>query len=315
MRNWHYLCLEDSLSKHWTMKAISFKILVLLALTSLFWMSCEKEEDDQDDTPDLSQIDYQLVARDLSTSDNINSEVFNTVDNEARHGDESNNVGKTSGIVTWTSSIDTCAVVTLDLNGGNFPMNLSIDFGAGCTDIYNIERKGIINATFSGRYTDAGTEVTVTFNNYFVNGHKVEGTKTITNQGRNNDGNLEFTVVDANGVITKPDGGQVTWESTRTHTWIEGEGTIFNICDDTYAVVGVASGEASDGTPYGIEVTATDPITKTTCCPYITDGTVTYSVYGTDVADIDFGTTVTGFSCESTATATFNGQTFVIGIQ
>ncbi len=47
---------------------------------------------------------------------------------------------------------------------------------------------------------------TVTFENYYFNGIKVEGTKVIENMGYNNNLNLVFSVQLMNGKLTLPEG-------------------------------------------------------------------------------------------------------------
>lgn len=279
------------------------QLLALITTIGLFISSCDLAK-----TP--RNIDYQLLATDASVTESINSDTYRIVDEESRTGNFSDSVGKTTAnTVQWVSAVDTCAIVTLNINNGNFPMTLTIDFGTGCTDGYGVVRRGKIIGVFSGRYTDAGTRIDVSFNNYFVNNHKVEGLKTITNQGRNAQQKLVYSVVDDNGRITKPDGGIITWESTRSHVWDQGENTLLFVCDDVYAITGTASGEISDGTPYSIRTQAA--VKKNVCCPYLSEGIVTYSVDGTDVATVDYG----GGTCDGLANATVNGNTYVIIIQ
>lgn len=293
------------------MKKNLLLLSLLAAITMVGFNSCTQEKNN------LNNVDYALLAEDASTSDNINNDVFKTVDAESRSGDYSSDVGKT-GVYSWTSVVDTCAVVTLNTNGGTFPMTLTIDFGAGCTDIYGVTRKGKIIGVFSGRYTDQGTVVDVSFDGYYVNDHKVEGTKTITNNGRNGSNQLEFTVVDDLDIIKPSGGGTVQWNSTRLHVWTDGEATPLWICDDEYTISGTADGVASDGTEFGVRTQTGAPIVKTVCCPYIQSGTIIYSIQGTDVATLDFSTTlvagVTG-TCDATGTFTYNGQTIVVVVQ
>lgn len=278
--------------------------IALLASWAVLTTSCFKEKRD---------IDYQLLSEELSLSENLSSDAFQVVDNESRNGEYSATVGKT-GVYSWTSSMDTCATVTLNTSGGNFPMTLTVDFGTGCT-AYGRTRKGIVQGVFTGPYTTSGSSVTVTFNNYYVDGYKIEGTKTITNSGRNGSGNLEFTVEDVNGVITKPNGAQFTWESTRVHEWTEGEGTWLWL-DDVYSVSGNASGEASDGTPYSFRNQGGDPLIKAVVCPYVSDGTVIYNVDGDDIATIDYGTSyVSDGFCDAVVTVTFQGKDYIIAVQ
>ena len=47
---------------------------------------------------------------------------------------------------------------------------------------------------------------TLTFDNYYVNGAKVEGTTVVTNTGLNNNSNVVFSVVLTGGKITFSDG-------------------------------------------------------------------------------------------------------------
>lgn len=274
-----------------------------IAIVALLFASCNL------DLKKPRDIDYQLLAEDASVSDNISSDTYRIIDEESRNGEFSDSVGKVASNKQWVSAVDTCAIVTLNVNGGNFPMTLTIDFGSGCTDGAGITRKGKVIGVFSGPYTTAGTRVDVSFNNYYVNGYKVDGQKTITNNGRNAQQKLSYGVVDANGRITKPDGGIITWESTRTHVWDEGESTLLFICDDVYSITGTASGEISDGTPYAIRVESA--LKKNVCCSFVDEGVVTYSVDGDDLATIDYG----GGSCDGLANITANGNTFVIVIQ
>lgn len=283
-----------------------FKLVLMFMLGgTLLLPSCFEERRD---------VDYQLLAEDVSLADTYSNDAYKRLENEAK-GSQSGDIGKT-GVTTWVSSLDTCAIVTLDINGGNFPMTLTIDFGGGCTDSYGVTRKGKIIGVFSGRYSDPGTTVDVSFDNYYVNNHKVEGTKTIENSGRNGSSQLEFAVTD-DLLITKPNnGGQVTWESNRVHTWVEGESTAIYICDDEYSITGTASGEISDGTPYGVRTAGGDPARIRVCCPFIIDGTLVYSVDGDDIADIDFGTQlIQGFDCDAMVTATYNGRDYILNLQ
>lgn len=279
------------------------KILSLVAIVAFGFSSCDL------DFKKPRDIDYQLLAEDATVSENISSDTYRLIDEETRSGEFSDSVGKQPLNKQWVSSIDTCAIVTLNVNGGNFPMTLTIDFGNGCTDGAGVVRKGKVIGVFSGPYTTAGSRVDVSFNNYYVNDYKVDGQKSIANNGRNAQQKLAYSVVDANGIITKPDGGIITWESTRTHVWDEGENTLLFICDDVYSITGTANGEISDGTPYSIRTESA--LKKNVCCSYVDEGIVTYAVDGTDLATVDYG----GGSCDGLANVTANNNTFVIIIQ
>src|SRR5690242_19681688 len=98
--------------------------IVILAVS--FFSSCKK------------QTDYSALSQDAGLTQSLSSDMFKTVDNESKNGSYSGTIGKTDGV----TGTNTCATVTLDINGGNFPMTLTMDFGSGCTDSYGVTRKG-----------------------------------------------------------------------------------------------------------------------------------------------------------------------------
>src|SRR6202012_2249016 len=93
---------------------------------------------------------------------------------------------------------------TLDmLSGPNINISLDttsntrkivVDFGTGTTCKDGKVRSGQIIATWTGPYRATGTMITITFNNYTINGDKVTGTKTVTNEGLNANGNIHYKI-------------------------------------------------------------------------------------------------------------------------
>ena len=253
-----------------------------------------------DDLKNLANVDYQLLAEDSGVTQVMYDDLFKVVDEEAKNGDKADTLSGKRNLTHKSASGDTCATLTLDIDSANiFPLTLTIDFGAGCTAINtnlgtSITRRGVVNAVFSGPYTQQGSTVTVTTNNYFVNDYKIDGTKIIENQGENNTGNLEFSVIVTNGVITKPDGGIINWASTRTHEWIAGSSTnvvtdgIDGICDDVYLIRGTGNGTISNGTTYSLETL--QDLRKEVCCRRLTDGVLEYTVNGSTLGTINYET-------------------------
>lgn len=285
-------------------------ILLLLVLMTIGLSSCFKERENNKN----KDINYQTLAEDAAISDKLSEDLFKVVDEESKNGDFSNEVGKT-GIVQYKSVQDTCAVVTINTNNGNFPMTLTIDFGSGCTDAYGVVRKGKVIAEYTDGYRNAGAQVNVSVDNYYVNNYKIEGTKTITNDGRNGNGNLSFSVEDNNVRFIKPDGGVITWESQRVNEWTEGENTTFwtnglsGICDDTYLITGWAEGTTSDGQDYRLDVV--DPLQKEVCCVWVNKGSIKYTVNNQELATLNYG----DGTCDYNANLSYNGNTYVIIIQ
>lgn len=271
------------------------RILFLALLTSLVSVqSCKKEKDD----PPANEVEI-TSASDNSTAENLFADVFKVVDESAKQTSELNKTG---------SMLDTCATITVQIldTVAGWPIRITIDFGTGCTSLIDGRtRKGVIVAEFTGRYRDPGTVITITPQNYYVNNYKVEGSKTITNDGYNVDSNLTFTVVVTGGKITSPTGDVFTWQSNRTNEWIEGDDTPWpNICDDVYLITGTASGVNRKGTAF--TVTITTELRKEICCRHIVSGVLEIVPAGLAARVIDYGTG----ACDGNITVTVNGRTF-----
>nr|AIA14175.1 Unknown Function [uncultured bacterium] len=187
------------------------------------------------------------------------------------------------------------------------PHNVLIDFGDDdCIGEDGRIRKGKIFVTYSGRYREEGTVITVTPDDYTVNGYSVNGTKTITNMGENADGHVYFTIA-VDGSITAPGGAWTSqWQSNRIRTWIEGESTI-TIWDDAYEITGTASGTNRNGIDYNILITS--PLRAEIGCRWLVSGTLVLTPEGYDPRTIDFGTG----ECNNSFSVTVNGETTTYG--
>ncbi|MEX0811475.1 MAG: hypothetical protein WD048_04600 [Chitinophagales bacterium] len=295
----------------------SISSILLMAILTLSLGSCQKDKIDDKDKDKNENINYETLAEDAAISEKLSEDLFKVVDEESKNGKYSDEVGKTDlGVVQYKSVQDSCAIVTINTNGGNFPMTLTIDFGSGCTDYYGVERKGKVIAEFTDNYRNAGAKVNVSVEDYYVNDYKIEGTKTITNNGRNGNNNLTFSVEDNNVRFIKPGGGVITWESERTNEWTEGEGTTFwthgwedGVCDDIYLITGWGEGVTSDGQDYRLDVV--DPLQKDVCCLWVNKGSIKYTVNNQELATLDYG----DGTCDFNANLNYNGNSIVIIIK
>lgn len=198
-----------------------------------------------------------------------------------------------------------CATVTHDTLSS--PRTLTIDFGTSnclCSDGKN--RRGVVEVTYTGKYRDAGTVITITFDNYYVNDNKVEGTRIVTNNGLNNSGNISFSV-EVDGTITKTNGEMITWTSSRTREWVAGYNTQMP-ADDEYRVTGTASGTNAAGLPY--TVSTMTPLLRKVACRQFVSGTLKIIPSGKPERLIDYG----NGDCDNEATVTINGNTFTINL-
>ncbi len=190
---------------------------------------------------------------------------------------------------------------------------ITIDFGNGVlSNKTGKTRKGKIIVKFNGGYKVIGSAISQTFDNYFVNGKKIEGTRSITYKG-DTSGMPKWTI-QSDLTITKTDGKKVTWSSTRNRIMIAGSSTPLNLYDDEYTVSGFANGTTSNGDTY--TMTIGKPLffkmsfVPPAICKFIIDGTLTYK-RGSRTASLDYG--YGGItSCDNQAELNYNGNKSII---
>jgi hypothetical protein len=275
------------------MKKINLVLGVLvLAGFTLMMSSCKKNKDIQLEDKVLSQDDAYAESTFENVSDMAN-EAYDMRTGNSLKSTEINRI-----------FLSDCATVTLDTVA--FPRVLTIDFGdvnCLCNDGKN--RRGKIIITFTGRYREPGTIITHGFENYFVNDKSVDGSKTVTNMGLNENGNLYFNI-EVTGIIQRPgDNGTFTWNASRVREWIQGSET-FNRWDDIYLVTGTANGTRPNGLSWEREIMT--PLRIELACRFIVSGTIELRPEGRPVRLLDYGSG----DCDNVATVTVNGETYTI---
>lgn len=271
----------------------AIKYFMVVATIGMLFTSCRKKEDEKD--TDTS-----------SASDNALAEgTYNDVNNIA---DEAAS-GSLSSYLTPTQSdeksiMSTCAIITNDTTVS--PRLLTIDFGATncmCSDGRN--RRGKINVSYNGQYKDSASTHTITFTNYYVNDNQILGSKTVTNNGHNSSGNLTFSISVNGQIIKASGGGTITWTSTRTREWIQGELTP-TWFDDVYLITGSANGTNAAGNSFSMAITSA--LRKEIGCRHIVSGQLTLTPSGKPTRYVDFGSG----ACDNQATVTINGNVYNI---
>jgi hypothetical protein len=269
------------------------KLHITLALLALTAISCHRSDRDTD-TETQSSSDF-AVAEACWT------DVFRQLDDASAVTADVNRLSE--------PSIATCYTVTVNppLPSTSYPKTMTIDFGStGCTGPDGVVRKGVLTAVFSGKYRDSLTTITITPGNYYVNGYKVQGSKTITNQGHIN-GVATFSVSVQNATITTPEGKQILWNCQYTKRWLSGESTLAFVSDDVYEISsGTGNGTGIKGNTFTVNVTA--PLRIAMSCHYIESGVVRLQPANLQERTIDFGSG----ACDDKATVTILGKSYEI---
>ena len=270
--------------------------LIVLILNGVILINaCKKEK-----TIGETEFDSQ------TSEDNALAEgTFNDVSNMAGQAMENDSLTTYRLGFSQNSLLSICATVTNtpDSSGGG---TIIVNFGSqNCKCLDQRYRRGVININYTGPYRDSGTVVRTTFENYFVGNDitrmfQVTGSKTISNNGHNSGGNLNFTI-SVTGHLINSAGITMDWSSVRNREWTSGLNTPNIWTDDEYVITGTSSGTNFDGNSFTANITHGLHVTH---CRYITEGTFELTPSGKPTRTFDYG----NGTCDSLATLTVNGR-------
>lgn len=251
----------------------------------VLFSSCKKDEEEDNDA--AAAIDYSIA-------NSFFNDLYKVIDEAA---DQTEGIRALECVDSFT--IDTTAS----------PKSILIDFGQdACTDQLGVDRRGQVLATFTGRYREEGTIITITPIDYTVDGYGLSGTKTIVNEGLNALDQPFFTVQVENGSITHPNNDfTTTWNSNTVRTWTDGVDTFF-LVDDEYSVTGTASGVDRNGLPYTVSVL--EALEFNIVCPWIKKGRLRVSPEGKLDREVDYG----NGGCDNDATLTIGDLSINISL-
>jgi hypothetical protein len=265
--------------------------MMIAALAILSFSSCTKE-------PAIDRTSLDL-ADDAAVTDAIYEDVFNTADNadiildKLTKGDAS----KSEMVVN-----DSCPSITIThLSDGIWPKTITIDYGTGCTGFFDNTRSGKIIIEVTGPRMETGSIKRVTFEDYFFNGIKVEGTKEVENMGYNNNQNLVFSVKLTTGKLILPDGKVIERSFEHQREWIAGFLT-GNIWDDEFLITGNASGININGFAY--TNTIMTALHWKRVCRFVVSGIVKIEREGAEPIEINYG----DGECDAVAIVTRGGE-------
>ncbi|WP_320053872.1 hypothetical protein [uncultured Acetobacteroides sp.] len=253
---------------------------VLAAAAALSMSSCQKE-----DTASTINANEE-TAIDGDQVDGIYDEVASEVD-QVTLGLKSDIAPESSGTRTVTTANNNDGTYTKTVTFANWKIGKNQRWMKNGQIIINV------NVTTLTR--------TVTFNNFTINGRKIEGTKIMVLNPQTN--TLTITLKD--GKVTFADGTTYTQAFTKVWTKVAGVDTPLNVWDDEYDITVDATGVNRRGKAY--TETTTTPLHLKTIWPVFVSGEVTRVVdsmhtivtnYGAGTEDFLVTITVDGVSKE-----------------
>lgn len=264
------------------------KLAFLPLITLIFFSSCS----DEDEVTTIIQQDQEAVADEVSIEG-----TFEEIDDLAYSASMLSDGGKLEEDGRYR-----CAEISRVDN------TITVNFGEGCEGPGGVTRAGKIIISRTGRYFEMGAQHSVTFEDFTVNNISVEGTRTVTNLGVNENENFIFDVTLSNGKVTLPDGREVTRDANFTRTWIRGG----NPTLDELHVEGSASGINKRGLSYTMNII--EPLVYKASCriegfPIAVDGVKQVTTEQNNF-NIDFGSG----ECDDTVIITVNGASATVDL-
>jgi hypothetical protein len=283
--------------------------LSILCIITVLLTNCKKEDQKE-------ELEYDTQ----SAQDNALAEAtFNDVNNIANQAIENGSGGLSTYRLAESAAslMSPCATVTVMPDSSGTGGNITVDFtNTNCQCVDLRYRRGKIHISYTGAYRDSGTQIVITFENYYVgtstnNMFNVDGNKTITNLGHNSSGNMHFNIV-INGQLTNSNGGIMNWTSTRLREWVSGESTYGSLlawADDEYLISGNASGNNFEGNSFTVDITTS--LRFALNCRWIKEGVFTLTPSGKPPRTLNYGPN----NCDDDAVITVNGQSFAIKLR
>jgi hypothetical protein len=277
-------------------KQLSYSVILATIVGASFFASCKKKDKEEKDTDTAAAYDQSLASTTENDMTNISDEAGKTYSVSSFKTSESSSILSAS-----------CATLTIDTVSS--PRIITVNFGTtNCTCIDGRNRRGIIQISFTGKYRDSLTVITVTPQNYFVNDNQVTGNKTITNKGHNAAHHLVYDINANIQIIKVNNGGTITWHSVRQREWVTGESTM-NWSDDIYSITGNASGSSATGNTFNsVITTALVRNMAFGCRRHFVSGVLEHTPSGKATRYIDYG----NGACDDQATVTINGNVYTI---
>ena len=294
------------------MKTLSFNRITIAAFAimfSLFLFSCQKESSlstpaadpvTEEEAVNLSDESTQAEAS-FDDVEDVSATAAEEEGDAAVYGRGENN---TEGLYLPTFEelrlrIGHCATVTVVPHDNTYPKTITIDFGDGCLCADGKFRKGAIIIHLTGPIRRAGSVMTITLRNFFLNRAHIEGTKTFSNLSENS--NIKFTVQVVGGKVTFPNGRGYSYQSMKYVKQIEGGAT--RPCrDDVYSIEGRSKTEFNGGLTVTLDTET--PLIKKVVCPWINKGVLKIKI-NSRVLFLNYGAPNDG-DCDNKALLTWN---------
>lgn len=283
-------------------------ILLLASAVLMLMLSCKKDNNSSSSSS-VSNSAAANMTTNAATADNAYNDAFGVALQTGNDNGLDIMMQRTGRSTVPVGIAGTYYCANVSVSGTAFPVTVTVDFGTGCKSADSITRSGSITYVFSGRLSTPGTTISATFNNYVVNGHKLNGTYTIANT-TTNISSPQLTTTVTNGNIVFP--GDTAYSFSGTKTISVASGSIANVSSLVFNVTGNYKISSSYGDT--LAATITTPLEKKVTCQYIDQGVVSFT-YTKNTASVNGTLDYGSGTCDDQALVTIGAFTETITIR
>lgn len=275
------------------MKPLKLSLIASFCM-AIFFISCEKETNAPQDEEAIVETTFTAAADDAST------DFFLADDNDVlmEAAQDNNFLGSFAPVVIESNNFLNCASVVISPSSG-FPKTILITFDSTCTNPRGIVRKGAIRIVVSNLLRTPSATAVMTFENYYVNNFRREGTVTWTNTSNSTVKSWQRKV--QAGKITAPNGRFWLHESIKDMVQTAGVSTPLNLFDDVVSITGRSIVTYANG--ISRTATITEPLQKKYACRWVDKGRVKFQGPN-HFAILDYG----NGSCDNIAMISIDGR-------
>lgn len=247
------------------------KVFILVALMGLFVLACQKNDNIGDEITDSN---LQLMG-DEDASASFVEDVIQFADLYTAFDEM---------FFLKSAEIEACPKITkVSPKDKLYPMTITMDFGTGCKALDGKEKSGKMIVEKSGPWTEKNATRKISFDNFKVDGVKMEGEQKATHESIADD---KQTIKWQGEVkMTKADGSWVNRSENISRT-ISGYKTV-SLDDNIIEVTGTTEVNRSDKTTFSRKITKA--LVRVGTCRYFTDGVSQIEKTGSDKYTIDYG--------------------------
>ncbi len=274
-----------------TKRNFSGLISTLLLLIFISLSGCQ----DNTEIDDLSaqQLDESLAVEQTEIDDV--SEGINGLIDDAYSYAETSEASKSA--IDKDNYLPECVTITKVITVNT--KKVTIDFGEGCTTRNENTVSGKIIMEYTFAFTEQSVTINYSFEDFYFNGKKIEGTVNKIRIKVNDKGNPQATI-NKNIKIIWDDDTFVTVKGERIREWIEGFGNkIWS--DNVFLITGNWRVTRKDGTMR--EVTVLEPLRREMACRFLVSGMLEIKKDNRSLT-LDYG----DGTCDDLATVNVNGK-------